>query len=77
VKSHIDVLTHLAIIHVCDQWPPMQLRYQLYVFIGFLCVLCFYLYSVIWAELPEIHLMMMMIREDQQHCCNVRSPMLI
>jgi len=27
----------------------------------FLCVLCFYIYTVIWAELPEIDLMMMMI----------------
>jgi len=27
----------------------------------FLCVLCFYIYTVIWAELPEINLKMMMI----------------
>ena len=26
-----------------------------------LCVLCFYVYTVIWAELPEINLMMMMM----------------
>ena len=27
----------------------------------FLCVLCFYIYTVIWAELPEINLMMLMM----------------
>jgi len=27
----------------------------------FLCVLCLYIYTVIWAELPEINLMMMMM----------------
>jgi len=30
-------------------------------FIEFLCVLCFYVYTVIWAELPDINLMMTMM----------------
>ena len=31
------------------------------IFIEFLCVLCFYVYAVILAELPEINFLMMMI----------------
>jgi len=33
-------------------------------FIEFPCVLCFYVYTVIWAKLPEINLMMMMINNE-------------